>query len=233
MASYYSVSYCFAADLVITDWSSEGKCQFFSFTHSLLCNRAEQGPQPCWAVCVVLADFMRSWWKSMQENWEKVVAVLVWACFSAGTQGCRDCLSGEWGWIPHVAQCFRLDDKSFLPNHTCGVTAPLSVSWPWLYISTIPVSPVLLCPRVSHLGLPLPPPGLKSPCQPELQFRERAVRGEEEMMMPRGAKGRQSSKRGREPLQDVAKLPATSATLMKNTHIPNVHWDTLCETIAV
>lgn len=134
MASYYSVSYCFAADLVITDWSSEGKCQFFSFTHSLLCNRAEQGPQPCWAVCVVLADFMRSWWKSMQENWEKVVAVLVWACFSTSTQGCRDCLSGEWGWIPHVAQCFRLDDKSFLPNHTCGVTAPLSVSWPWLHL---------------------------------------------------------------------------------------------------
>lgn len=77
-------------------------------------------------------------------NWEKVVVVLVWACFLTSTQGCRDCLSGEWGWTPHVTQGGRLDDKSFLPNHTCGVTAPPSVSWPWLYISTIPVSPVLL-----------------------------------------------------------------------------------------
>lgn len=43
-------------------------------------------------------------------------------------------------WVGMDSSCnpeSKLDDKSFLLNHTCGITAPLSVSWPWLYISTI------------------------------------------------------------------------------------------------
>lgn len=200
MASYYSASYCFAkllraTDLVLTtNWSSEGKCQFFSFTHSSVCNRAEQGAQPCWALCVVLTE-------SMQNLGERG-----WG-FDRGLlfdlhPGMQRLPVRRVGMDTPCNPESRLDDKSFLLNYTCSVTAPLSVLWPWLYISTIPVSPILLLYllHVSHLGLPLPPLGPESPRQPELQFRERAVKGKEERLMPRAAKWRQGT------LQNVAML---------------------------
>lgn len=46
------------------------------------------------------------------------------------------------------------------------------------------------------MGLPLPPPGPKSPCQPELQFRERAVEREGGRDDAQGAKGGQGTTAG-------------------------------------
>lgn len=172
-------------------------------------------PQPCWAACVVLIGFMRDCWKSMQETGRK----WLWFWSGPGFQPApRDAETAcqVRGWILHVTLWGRLDSSPCLPNHTWGLQphrqhhGPDSTSLQSQYHQ-------YFSSHVSHLGLPLPPPGPKSPCQPELQFRERAVRGKEERMMPRGAKGRQGT------TARCCYVTAAAVAWMKNTGVPNVH----------
>lgn len=127
MGSYYSASYGFAkllraANLVMTtNWSSEGKCQFFSFTRSLLCNRAMETSAMLGSLCCP-HWFHEGLLEIHAGNWEKVVVVLVWAWFSTSTQGCRDCLSGE-GMDTPLTLWGRLDSSPCCQT-TLGVYSP-------------------------------------------------------------------------------------------------------------
>lgn len=129
---------------------------------------------------------------------------------SSSKQGCRDCLCQVSGDTPRNPVVL-VSDKSFLCKRAVVVLQPhhqyhgpgSTILPPHYHIFSSTSLATFISSVTSFCLLQ----GLsESHCQPGLQFKERAVRGKEERMMSSGAEGRQSSKRGREPLQDDAML---------------------------
>lgn len=69
----YSTHYCFAqlfrtSDLVLTEpSSSEGKCHFNPYPFFTL-QQTKPRSKSYWGAYVVLLDFMRGWWRAVQET---------------------------------------------------------------------------------------------------------------------------------------------------------------------